>query len=158
MEVGKRNIILFDGICSLCDGFVNFVQSRDSNNVFLFSRLQSPTGVSLLRKYNLPTTVRTVFFIEEESGQVYSRSSAIFRILSYLPTPWNLFYGLSWIPPLLRDFGYETVARYRYIVFGKKDPNGACPYNPNLRRKCIDWGEECVIEEEETDECAAKEV
>ncbi len=158
LDAGKRKIILFDGVCSLCDGFVNFVQQRDVNNVFCFSRLQSPTGKTLLRKYNLPTKLKTIFYIEEDTDLVFSRSSAVFRILSYLPTPWSFFYGLTCIPPVIRDFGYETVARYRYIIFGKKDPNGACPYNPNLRKKCIDWGEECEIEDEETDEYAAKEV
>eukprot|EP01115_Flamella_aegyptia_P014494 TRINITY_DN827_c0_g2_i1.p1 TRINITY_DN827_c0_g2~~TRINITY_DN827_c0_g2_i1.p1 ORF type:complete len:81 (+),score=16.98 TRINITY_DN827_c0_g2_i1:3-245(+) len=68
--------------------------------------------------------------------------------MSYLNAPWNWAYGFILVPPIIRDFCYRLVAENRYRMFGKKS-DGACPYNPGLRKKCIDWGEECDLEAEE---------
>jgi predicted DCC family thiol-disulfide oxidoreductase YuxK len=141
---------LYDGVCSFCDYFINFVHKRDTENVFSFCRLQSDTGRELLKKYRQPF-LKTVIYIEEDTDKCYSHSTAVLRILSYLNVPWNLAYTFIVVPKFVRDFCYSTFASYRYTLFGKKD-DGACPYNPTIRKKCIDWGEPCDIDAEEEDE------
>ena len=151
----SRKIVLYDGVCSLCDFFINFVHAHDTQNIFSFCRLQSDTGKELLKRYRQPF-LKTVIYIEEDTEQCWSHSSAVLRIMSYLSIPWNLLYGFVIVPKFVRDFCYSVVASNRYRLFGKKD--GACPYNPGLRKKCIDWGENCDEEaEEENIDCYSPE-
>lgn len=84
---------------------------------------------------------------------VYTHSTGVLRVLSYLEFPWSSLYAFIWVPKFIRDFCYGMVASNRYALFGKKS-DGACPYNPGIRKKCIDWGEECDLDREEDDENA----
>jgi len=135
---GERCIILFDGVCNLCDTFVNFVFDRDSNKRFNYASLQSETGRQLLIRYSVPLDLKTVVLIEEIEGNVYLRSSAALRVLSYLNYPWNLLYGCMCVPPFVRDIAYKIVANNRYSLFGKHE---ACSYKPGLRKQFLNWGE-----------------
>jgi len=81
-------------------------------------------------------------FIEERTGKVYIKSSAFLQICSYLDMPWPLLCVFWVVPEFLRNFVYDLVAMSRYRLFGKRSGEEACGYNPGLRKKSLDWGEE----------------
>eukprot|EP01116_Phalansterium_solitarium_P023568 TRINITY_DN8334_c0_g1_i1.p1 TRINITY_DN8334_c0_g1~~TRINITY_DN8334_c0_g1_i1.p1 ORF type:complete len:152 (-),score=27.58 TRINITY_DN8334_c0_g1_i1:319-774(-) len=136
---GTRKVILFDGVCNLCDGFVNFVFAKDKQKdlVFYYAAQQSVGGQELLRRYNQRTDLKTVYYIEEETGQVYEQSSAILRVLSYLGWPYKAAYGFMIIPSFIRNFAYKLIAANRYRMFGQHD---TCSYTYGLKNRFIKGG------------------
>ena len=108
-----HSIILFDGVCNLCNGAVNFVIKRDSGNVFKFASLQEKQGTLLLKKYD------SIVLIENDS--VYTKSSAALRIARKLSKLWPLFIIFIIIPSFIRDGIYDFIAKNRYKWFGKKE-------------------------------------
>ena len=113
-------IILFDGVCNLCNSSVLFVIKRDKQKQFRFASLQEKTGESLLKKFDLPSdTFNSFVLIENE--KVYTRSTAALRIARRLHGGWNLLYGFMIVPRFIRDAVYNIIARNRYKWFGKRD-------------------------------------
>jgi len=113
-------ILLFDGICNLCNGLVRFIIKRDHNARMLFTPLQSQAGQSLMKKFKPDTDeIDTVIYISGE--KYFLKSAAILHILKDLGRAWRLFYGLIIIPKFIRDFLYDLIARSRYRIFGKTD-------------------------------------
>jgi predicted DCC family thiol-disulfide oxidoreductase YuxK len=130
----KKSIIMFDGVCNLCNGFVNFLIVRDKQNKFQFGSLQSPVVSDLLRKHNFLTNdLSTVILLED--GKLYYQSTAVLRILRQMAGAWPLLYAFIVIPKPLRDFIYNTIAKHRYKLFGRQD---ACMIpTPELRAKFV---------------------
>ncbi len=130
----KRAIILFDGICHLCNGFVQFVIARDKRNVFTFGMLQSPEAQRLLAPFHFDTAeLSTVVLLH--NGNIFTRSTAALKILREL-RGWGWAYGFIILPSFLRDGIYNIVAKYRYNIFGKRD---SCMVpTPELQAKFID--------------------
>lgn len=117
---GGKSIILFDGVCNLCNGFVRFVIRRDPEQYFVFCPLQSPTGTSLLNHHDLQNlNLSSLVLIENQ--QVYTRSTAALRIARKLSMPWPLLYGLIALPRPLRDAIYGFIGQRRYNWFGKTE-------------------------------------
>ena len=115
-----QRIILFDGVCNLCNGFVQFVIQHDPAGQFKFTSLQSDKGQELLK--NLPDAYRqidSVVFLE--NGRFYQKSAAALRIIRRLSGAWPLLYVLMILPPFLRDWLYSFVARNRYRWFGQQE-------------------------------------
>jgi predicted DCC family thiol-disulfide oxidoreductase YuxK len=113
-------LILYDGVCHLCQGFVHFIIQRDPKKRFRFGFLQSESGREKLRSYpSLKSGLDTVVLIEED--RVYTRSTAALRIARRLTGGWPLFYLFIIIPPLIRDAAYNVVAKHRYRWFGRGD-------------------------------------
>ena len=112
--------MLFDGVCNLCHGTVQFVIAHDSAARFRFAPLQSDAAQRLLRERAavgpLPDSVALI-----EGGRLYTRSTAALRIARGLRFPWPLLYGLIIVPRPLRDVIYDLIARYRYKWFGRRD-------------------------------------
>lgn len=115
-----RAVVLFDGICNFCSSSVLFIIKRDPEGYFRFAALQTETGSMLMKKYNI-TSVKMDSIILIENNKVYYRSSAALRIASKLKGGWKLFYAFIIIPPFIRNFFYDIVARNRYRWFGKRD-------------------------------------
>jgi len=116
----RHSIILFDGVCHLCDGFVQFVMNQDKAGAFRFAPLQSEAGRSLLQHFGLDeNALDTVILIE--NGKYYTRSTAPLRIAKRIGGLWALTYVFIIIPKFLRDAGYNLIAKNRYRLFGKKD-------------------------------------
>ncbi|CAN5519645.1 thiol-disulfide oxidoreductase DCC family protein [soil metagenome] len=115
-----KSMILFDGVCNLCNGFVNFLIARDKKDAFKFGSLQSPKVQELLKKYDYSTNdLSTVLLIEDDT--VYSQSTAVLKIVKKLNGGWPLLYGFIILPKPIRDFFYKLIAKNRYRMFGKKD-------------------------------------
>jgi predicted DCC family thiol-disulfide oxidoreductase YuxK len=113
-------IILFDGVCNLCNSSVQFILRRDKAGRFLFASLQSRVGQQYLQKFGLPAD-ELHSFILIENGKAYSRSSAALRVLRQLGGGWKLFYVFRILPAFIRDGVYNLIARHRYQWFGKRE-------------------------------------
>lgn len=113
-------IVLFDGICNLCNGAVKFIMKHDRQKIFSFAPLQSEKGKALMRKYGLPEDKSdTIIYLRDDEH--YELSTAVLKILKDLGGIWKPFYAFIIIPPFIRDFFYRMIARIRYRVFGKTD-------------------------------------
>jgi predicted DCC family thiol-disulfide oxidoreductase YuxK len=111
------NIIYFDGVCGLCNGFVDFMMKIDKEEKFKFSPLQSEFAKSrLLPKYT--EDLKSV--VVEIDGEILEKSDAVLRVLESLGGKWKLASSLKIIPSFLRNAGYDLVAEMRYKIFGKK--------------------------------------
>lgn len=115
-----RALLLFDGVCNLCNGFVNFVLDADSEGYFLLGALQSAAARPHLRAFGVdPEALDSVVLIE--NGRLYTRSTAALRVFRRLDAPWPLLYGLVAVPSPLRDWAYDVIAANRYQWFGKRE-------------------------------------
>ncbi|MBT8495857.1 MAG: DUF393 domain-containing protein [Deltaproteobacteria bacterium] len=127
-------LVLYDGVCALCNGTVNFLLKRDRKDVFRFAPLQSELGRAVVERHGSdPNDLDTVYLVEnygQADERVRKRSRAVFKALSIVGGVWKVFAVFGYIP-LLPDLGYRLVARVRYRVFGKKD---ACPIPPAEHR------------------------
>src|SRR4029450_712453 len=113
-------VILFDGVCRLCQGSLNFIIRRDPPKRFRFASLQSPYGQKALQRFGLsPSQLSTLILIEGE--RYFVKSTAALRIAKGLKAPWPLFYIFALIPRFLLDPLYDWVARNRYRWFGKTE-------------------------------------
>ena len=113
-------VLLFDGVCNLCNGFVRFVVRFDESGTFRFAPLQSPVGAELLRRHGRQAgQLDSVVLVED--GETYDRSTAALRVCKRLDGPWPLLAPLLAVPARLRDPFYDLVARYRYRLFGRTD-------------------------------------
>ena len=129
-----HSIILFDGVCNLCNGAVNFVIKRDPGNVFKFTPLQEKQGVLLLKKHAIDAQ-KLDSIVLVENKKVYTKSSAALRIARKLSGLWPLFFVLLIIPSFIRDGVYDFIAKNRYKWFGKKKQ---CMIpTPGLREKFL---------------------
>ena len=113
-------VIFFDGHCRLCSGSVSFVIRRDRKNIFRFAPLQSGAGQSALEKLTgIQQSAGTIVYAEGE--KVYTRSTAILKILKRMGGGWQLLYAFIVVPRFLRDPVYDFLARNRYKWFGRRD-------------------------------------
>jgi len=113
-------IILFDGVCNLCSGFVQFIVPRDPEEKFRFASLQSDIGKELLAEHDLPTDeLESIVLIEGDES--YVKSSAVIRIATLLGGIYAFLRPFRFLPRFLRDWVYDFVADHRYKWFGKKD-------------------------------------
>ncbi|MET0795596.1 MAG: thiol-disulfide oxidoreductase DCC family protein [Polyangiaceae bacterium] len=117
-----RVVVLFDGVCNLCNGSVNFLIDRDPHGALCFASLQSEEGGALLdslgyrRSRGDPGTIVLV-----ENGRVYERSTAVLRALRHLNGGWRLLALFLVVPRAFRDLIYRAVATRRYQWFGKAE-------------------------------------
>lgn len=113
-------ILLFDGVCNLCNGLVRFIVKRDQRGKIRFAPLQSTDGHSLRKKFNQDSDdIDTIFYIN--GSKYFIKSVAVLHILKDIGRGWQLFYVFIIIPKFIRDFVYDLIARTRYRIFGKTD-------------------------------------
>ena len=113
-------MVLFDGVCNLCNRSVLFIIARDPGALFHFAALDSEAARRLLREGNFRCALPdSVVLIERGTG--YTRSSAALRIARRLSFPWPLIYPLIVVPRPLGDAVYDLIAYHRYGWFGKRD-------------------------------------
>ena len=113
-------LILFDGMCHLCNGTVQFIIRHDRDKKFSFTPFQSRSGQEMLKLHGYSTADNSsVVYIK--NGAWIVKSNAVLLILRDLGCCWNLFYPLIIIPAVVRDFMYDLIAKNRYRLFGKRD-------------------------------------
>ena len=126
MTDSANPVLLYDGVCGLCNRLVQFVLKRDRYAHFRFASLQSPYAGRILQRHNLaPNDLDTVYLVQESGGRLEARSTAVISVLRELGGFWAaIAFVLRILPKSLRDWGYQMVARRRYRVFGKYE---TCP-------------------------------
>lgn len=116
----QKPVLLFDGVCNLCNGIVQFVIKRDPKKKFLFTSLQSDAGQELLQQFGL-RDLDLDSFVYVQHNQYYTKSTAALHVLKGLGRGWQLLYIFIMIPRPVRDKIYDWIAKNRYKWFGKKD-------------------------------------
>jgi predicted DCC family thiol-disulfide oxidoreductase YuxK len=130
-----KSIILFDGVCNLCNASIQFILKRDYNKKYLFASLQSDAAKEILLQYtDEKINLETIILIE--NGKIYNKSTAVLKIwknLNYLHT---VLYICLLIPKPIRDWFYTKIAKNRYKWFGKKQ---SCKIpNKEIRNRFLD--------------------
>lgn len=113
-------VILFDGVCNLCNGSVQYVIRHDKQGLFRFASLQSESGQKLLLQYQLPQSDFTSFVLLE-NNRAYTRSTAALKVARQLSGFVKLLYGFIIVPAFIRDGVYNFIAKNRYRWFGKQE-------------------------------------
>ena len=118
--INSSKIVLFDGVCNLCEGSVQFLIRHDKKKVLYYASLQSDSAAELLKDSGLESQfLKSIVFIDEKD--VYTESDAVLRICHYLPHPWRALQYFRFIPKGIRDPIYRFIAGNRYRWFGKKE-------------------------------------
>ena len=118
--MSDQRVILFDGVCNLCNSAIKFVLKRDTKSVFKFASLQSDVARKLLSDLEVSdTALDTIVFIDQ--GNVYTRSTAALRVSKHLSGLWPLMTGFMIVPLFIRDWVYNLISKNRYRWFGKRD-------------------------------------
>ena len=116
-----KQLILFDGVCNLCNSSIKYVIKHDRDNVFMFAPLQSNVGKEIMQEYNLDTSKTDSILLYSEEKELKIKSSAAIAVASKLGFPRNLLVVFYIIPPFIRNWVYDYVARNRYKWFGKEE-------------------------------------
>ncbi len=120
MNAENKKIILFDGVCNLCNNSVVFIIKRDKKDVFRFAAIQSDAGEKLIKKHTIDTSkTDSIILIDNNSYSV--KSSAALKIAKHLKGGYPLLYGFIILPAFFRNWVYDIIAKNRYKWFGKKD-------------------------------------
>jgi len=130
-------VVLFDGVCNLCNRCVRFIARRDPRARFRFAALQSEVGRQMLAAHGrAPGRLDTMVLVDD--GRVFTRSDAALRIARDLRGPWKLLAAAAAvIPRPLRDWLYDQLAARRYRWFGRQD---SCPLpEPGLAERFLAW-------------------
>lgn len=131
----QKKIVLFDGVCNLCNGFIQFIIKRDTADVFRYASLQSEFGQELLLERHIDTSSIESVVLIEPGVAYYIKSDAALQIGSHLKGYGAVSRILYLIPSGIRNIVYDLIARYRYAWFGKKD---ACMIpTPELKGKFL---------------------
>src|SRR5690606_32511807 len=107
------HLLLFDGVCNLCNGLVQFVIKHDKKKKFRFASLQSAAGQQVLNRFHLPLKDFDSF-VYIKNNMVLIKSNAALNVFRETDGAWKLFYALTVIPRPLRDWVYNLIARHRY--------------------------------------------
>ena len=130
-----KKIILFDGVCNLCNEAVLTIIKHDHKNKFVFTALQSSTGKKIIQELHIDISIIDSIILFYPKTSYNSKSTAALKIMSDFGGFWKLS-KLGWIFPLVfRDFIYDYIAKNRYKWFGKKD-NCMIP-TPELNSKFL---------------------
>ena len=112
-------VLLFDGVCNLCNASVDFVIRNEARPMFFFASLQSDFSQNLLKKHEEPTELNSL--IVWDGNQFIYASDAALYLAKHLKSPYKYLYHLRWFPRFIRDAVYYFIARNRYSIFGKKE-------------------------------------
>lgn len=134
-------ILLFDGVCNLCNGVVQFILKRDPKGKFLMASLQSEPGQALLKKFGLDAENFDTFILVE-GDRYYTRSTAALRVARGLSGLWPLLYVFMVVPGFIRNVVYSFIARRRYKWFGKRD---VCLFpTPEMKQRFLEENDAMV--------------
>jgi predicted DCC family thiol-disulfide oxidoreductase YuxK len=113
-------IVLYDGVCGLCNRAVKFLVKRDHARALRYAPLQGDTAAALRARFpQIPDNLSSVVYIDGD--RVFLRSKAFLHVSKHLTRPWRWGYWFRWMPAFLLDLGYRLVARVRYRIWGKHE-------------------------------------
>jgi predicted DCC family thiol-disulfide oxidoreductase YuxK len=124
-ETAGIHLVLYDGVCGLCDRLLQFLLRHDRRGVFSFAALQSATGQAMVRRFNGNPDELTSFYVvanyRARSARAFTRSDAVLFVAGQLGWPWKTARLMAVVPKAIRDRLYDVVARTRYRIFGRYD-------------------------------------
>ena len=130
----EHKIILFDGVCNLCNSTVVRVIKKDKSDLFRFTTLQGAVGQMIVTEHGIDTA-KTDSIILIDNKKAFTKSTAALRIARDLSGAYPLLYGFIIIPKPIRDWVYDYIAKNRYKWYGKKD---SCMIpTPELKKKFL---------------------
>ncbi|WP_053969934.1 thiol-disulfide oxidoreductase DCC family protein [Mangrovimonas sp. ST2L15] len=131
-----KELILFDGVCNLCDSSIQFIIKHDKHNTFLFTPLQSELSQSIIEQFGIDTQKIDSIILFRKNEGVFYKSTAALKIASKLKFPINILASFIILPKFIRDTVYDFIAKNRYTWFGKKE---SCMIpTPELKAKFIE--------------------
>jgi predicted DCC family thiol-disulfide oxidoreductase YuxK len=124
-QTAGKHLILYDGVCGLCNRLNTFVLPRDRQGLFQFASLQSSFGRSLLKEHGRNASELDTFYViadyRSKLPELLDRSRAVLFIMGRLGAPWSFLEILGVLPHRLLDWGYDCLAQNRYRFFGRYD-------------------------------------
>lgn len=132
-----KKLILFDGVCNLCNNSVQYVIKHDKKNLFMFTALQSETGKQIIKKFKIDTSqIDSILLFNPKKDIITYKSSAALKVAFDLGFPTHLLSVFLIIPSFIRNGVYDFIARNRYKWYGKKE---ACMVpTPELKSKFLE--------------------
>lgn len=131
-----KKIILFDGVCNLCNSSIQFVIKHDKKNRYKFAALQSDVAKMLLNERGIDSSqIDSIILIDPDTAY-YIKSSAALEIGKSFGGGWRLLSIFEWVPRPIRDWIYDLIAKNRYSWFGKQ--NDCMIPTPELKAKFLD--------------------
>ena len=132
----NKQLILFDGVCNLCNSSVQYVIKHDIKNQFMFTALQSETGKEIIDEFNIDTSKTDSILLYNPKKGIDYKSTAALKIVSKLGFPRNLIGAFFIVPAFIRNWVYDFIAKNRYKWYGKKE---SCMIpTPELKSKFLD--------------------
>lgn len=117
MDKLPDHLVLFDGVCNLCNSAVRYIVQRDKKDIFRFVPLQSNIADQIRKGHNIPVNTDSIIYLR--MGKIYTHSTAALKIAKDLGGRHRLWYVFVIIPKPVRDYFYDLIARKRYKWFGK---------------------------------------
>ena len=131
-----KKLIIFDGVCNLCNASVQYIIKHDKKNSFLFTALQNNTGAQIIKKYHIDTTLTDSIILYSPEKGIESKSTAALKIARHLGFPQNLLSICIIVPPFIRNWVYDYIAKNRYKWFGRME---SCMVpTPELKSKFLE--------------------
>lgn len=116
-----KQLILFDGICNLCNSSIQYVIKHDKKHLFMFAPLQGEIGKLIIEQFNIDTTKTDSILLYSHDKELKTKSSAALHVAKQLGFPINLWSIFLIIPAFIRNWVYDFIAKNRYKWYGKKD-------------------------------------
>ncbi|WP_055446043.1 thiol-disulfide oxidoreductase DCC family protein [Lacinutrix mariniflava] len=118
----NKKLILFDGVCNLCSASVQYAITHDKNNVFMFAALQSDVGEQVINHFKIDASkTDSILLYSPEKDSIKIKSSAALHVAKGLGFPRNLLFVFLIVPPFIRNYVYDFIAKNRYKWYGKKE-------------------------------------
>ena len=132
----NKQLILFDGVCNLCNSSVNYIIKHDKKNRFMFTAIQSEAGQQVISHFGIDTIKTDSIILVDENMRVSFKSTAALLIAKHLRFPINVSVVFLIIPPFIRNWVYDIIARNRYKWYGKRE---SCRIpTPELKAKFLE--------------------
>lgn len=117
----NKKIVLFDGVCNLCDASIQFIIKHDKKNVFCFASIQSEIGKQIINHIGIDISKIDSIILYIPGKEYYTKADAVFTILKDLHSFFSIFYFLKIVPNYIKNTVYDFVAKNRYKWYGKKE-------------------------------------
>ena len=139
-EAEGTHLVLYDGVCALCNGLVQFLLVHDRRGTFKFAALQGPTGQAMVTRFGADAEALTSLYVVKnyrtDGAVALTRSRAALFVVSQLGWPWKLARLIGVLPTVILDRAYDVVARTRYRIFGRYDQ--CLAPRPGFRDRFVD--------------------
>ena len=119
MRLQNEPLVIYDGICNLCDRSVKFILNHERKEELFFTHLESAIGAEIKKQFAIEKDFDGILFLEK--GRLYTKSEAVLRISLYLKPPYSFLPFFFWLPHFIRNGIYDLIARNRYRYFGKDE-------------------------------------